>query len=801
MQGNFYGAFQGKKKDMLPLLSKLGADRQNRNTITGLIFNDIELPENWPEMSGEDWVTVRYSSGGSMTINYLEGPIFSDLKDYLLKIEAITCTFAMDYGNAKTYTYSPYDSLEIRSARRKTELQSAARDFEKTTGQTSVTRGQQDWGDYYHGNAGQFIPDEVLPPVVYDESDFLIRKGVLMQYTGSAEEITIPDECTAIGDRAFQKNETLKRVVIPGNVRKIGDSAFYGCKTLEEVELNKGLKEIGAYAFLYTALKRAYLPDGLTKLGLGAFNKVALRIPASLKSLGEDSIFSSSPSELMTEVEVAEDHPVYASKNGCLFRKTDGILLTAPKDLTGVVEIPEGVKKIGAKLFWCNRELTGVRIPEGVTEIGEDAFGGCHALAEVELPESLVEIGSSAFSVCRSLTSLTLPKGLKRIGHFAFRDCKALKRLDIPDGLEHLGGTSCVNGIREAAFGEKTTVLAADLCVEPVRSLLGFHPVELRLTPGRDYTGMVTPIVLEYLVEQNDPEMFAIAEPLAPELWDWLPDLLRHAQHCGAERMEARLLELEEAGLASGKKRKPLTAAQWKKLWLFKDNKDGTYTAKGYRGPFSHAVLPETLGKFTVTQFIDGNDTFSDKFTHSTLRTLTLPAGLDSISIYFGLMPNLERIEVSGDGTFSSQDGILYRGKQAKTMIRCPLNWNGTRCVVPKGVTTIGRGAFRDCNHLTEIELPQGLEKIESEAFEGCSSLTSLTIPEGTQEIGSFVFNRCHALKELTIPASVTKIDENALGSSYARCSDFVLRAPAGSCAAQFAVKNAEENKITFEAL
>lgn len=117
-------------------------------------------------MGDEEWVKIQFSSGGSMNINYLEGGLFTELGVYMLYVEGFTCTFAMDYGNARTYTYSPYGALEILSSQMKQDMQNAAKEFEKATGQTSVTNDKQDWTDSYKGNAARFIANEVLPPAV-----------------------------------------------------------------------------------------------------------------------------------------------------------------------------------------------------------------------------------------------------------------------------------------------------------------------------------------------------------------------------------------------------------------------------------------------------------------------------------------------------------------------------------------------------------------------------------------------------------------------------------------------------------
>ena len=44
-----------------------------------------------------------------------------------------------------------------------------------------------------------------------------------------------------------------------------------------------------------------------------------------------------------------------------------------------------------------------VEVPEGVTKIGREAFSGCAGLERVTLPESVTEIGYQAFAGCSGL--------------------------------------------------------------------------------------------------------------------------------------------------------------------------------------------------------------------------------------------------------------------------------------------------------------------------------------------------------------------------------------------------------------
>ena len=69
--------------------------------------------------------------------------------------------------------------------------------------------------------------------------------------------------------------------------------------------------------------------------------------------------------------------------------------------------------------------------------------------------------------------------------------------------------------------------------------------------------------------------------------------------------------------------------------------------------------------------------------------------------------------------------------------------------VIPNSVTSIGAGAFYDCDTLTNVIIPNSVTSIGSEAFYGCSSLTNIVIPDSVTSIGSEAFHGC---KEVSIP-------------------------------------------------
>ena len=85
-----------------------------------------------------------------------------------------------------------------------------------------------------------------------------------------------------------------------------------------------------------------------------------------------------------------------------------------------------------------------------------------------------------------------------------------------------------------------------------------------------------------------------------------------------------------------------------------------------------------------------------------------------------------------------------------------------TEVTFAKGVTTIGKKAFKRCSSLTAVTIPEGVTKIGHDAFSECSSLAAITIPDSVTKIGSDAFFGCSSLTAITIPVGVTSIGSEA---------------------------------------
>ena len=101
--------------------------------------------------------------------------------------------------------------------------------------------------------------------------------------------------------------------------------------------------------------------------------------------------------------------------------------------------------------------------------------------------------------------------------------------------------------------------------------------------------------------------------------------------------------------------------------------------------------------------------------------------------------------------------GITSIGKYAF------LNCNFHSIEIPDTVTSIGVGAFDGCINMGSIQLPPNITDLGKKTFYFCDSLTNLIVPEKVISIGENCFGYCKNLKEITIPKSVTTIEKLAL--------------------------------------
>lgn len=336
--------------------------------------------------------------------------------------------------------------------------------------------------------------------------EYFERDGeiTITNFTGSDLDVVIPDEIagkpvTAIGDKAFFLNKTMKSVTLGKNIRSIGEMAFSRCDSLENIFVSRenesfqsmdgvlytadgktllaypngkdyenypvvsGTEVIASYAFFYAPVKQVFLPDSVGEIEAFGFyyatELTAVNFPRKLTAIGDQAFFACYSLETLTipatvtdlghgvwaactslgEISVAEENPNYSSRDGVLYNKDASRLMIYPYGKEGTAfALPETVEIIDDYAFYYTT-LTAVTPSEALRVIGSYAFYGCGTLETAPFGVSLEEIGDYGFYSCKKLTSLTLPDRVKTVGIYAFAWCSGITEANLGGGLETLG--------------------------------------------------------------------------------------------------------------------------------------------------------------------------------------------------------------------------------------------------------------------------------------------------------------------------------------------------------------------------
>ena len=250
-------------------------------------------------------------------------------------------------------------------------------------------------------------------------------------FSGTAlEEISLPDSLETIEPSAFHGCNSLRAVSLGVKIREIPAYLFQELKVLERVIVHRPIDCVGTRAFENCSRFQGFqfdcdqgdlqeasmnFPEGLKSIGAQVFSGCGslkrVRFPMSLLEIGERAFMNCSS---LQQVEGLEENQWMGKR---VFFKTPWLASLAQNGFVVIqdfleayvgqsenIEIPAGVKEIGARAFENNRRIESVVIPEGVVSIGNRAFGACKKLSFVQIPDSVTQIAGNAFATCPKLT-------------------------------------------------------------------------------------------------------------------------------------------------------------------------------------------------------------------------------------------------------------------------------------------------------------------------------------------------------------------------------------------------------------
>ncbi len=219
--------------------------------------------------------------------------------------------------------------------------------------------------------------------------------------------------------------------------------------------------------------------------------------------------------------------------------------------------------------------------------------------------------------------------------------------------------------------------------------------------------------------------------------------------------------------------------------------------------------------KLTSVKLNEGLESIgSEVFKNTAVTAIDIPSTVSSINAAFFRNIDVSNITISQENPyFAIENNVLYSLDSAKNkakLVRASSSFTGTlklpstvieiannacesmtgitQVELPKGLTTIGEGAF-NLSGLTSIVIPDSVTTIGGSAFASCSNMTfahvgsgfkgstaadknsmfagnrklaTVELSEGLEVIENYMFQNCTSLTSLTIPSTVTTIGKNA---------------------------------------
>ena len=295
-----------------------------------------------------------------------------------------------------------------------------------------------------------------------------LGSGAFMNCT-ALESVSLSDNMEKLNDHIFDGCASLARIDMPDkpiavSFTVLGGTAYYNNPSnwengvlyadgyliavnadfaaLTEYAVKEGTKVIADNAFSgvgYSGkVKKITLPDGLYRIGQGAFAKLSnlteINVPESVRSIGYGAFAATGYDVAANYTDgglyignwlVAVENAVRTS-----FTVKDGTVGVADGKDTSLfpsraqkatqLSLPSSLKYIGTRSF-ARLRITELQLPVGLQTLGEGAFASCSWLKTVNLGDcaELESIGAQAFTNA-AITEITIPAGVVSVGELVF---------------------------------------------------------------------------------------------------------------------------------------------------------------------------------------------------------------------------------------------------------------------------------------------------------------------------------------------------------------------------------------------
>lgn len=140
-----------------------------------------------------------------------------------------------------------------------------------------------------------FLKEELMQKTKINNSNFVVKGGVVIGYHGFDKAIIIPDGVSAIGPNAFINNLNITKVVFSDSVVSIEKGAFQGCSNLLEITNYQNIQYFKDECFQFSGLKEIEINENVLSIGKNAFSDISHLVKVNYhpgKNLSLDKTFA-----------------------------------------------------------------------------------------------------------------------------------------------------------------------------------------------------------------------------------------------------------------------------------------------------------------------------------------------------------------------------------------------------------------------------------------------------------------------------------------------------------------------------
>ena len=545
---------------------------------------------------------------------------------------------------------------------------------------------------------------------------------------------SVPAGTAQIPSQAFDGAQ-LSEIILPDSVHVIGTRAFANCTRLVRLTLgNNATLELNNYAFENcVALTSITIPDGVT-FNLNVFD-------------GCSSLAS-----------ITCNNGDYVSTSNGLLKNSGGVLVYAPKGVSGTITIPAGVTAISENAFADCSRMTGIVIPYFVTSIGRNAFSNCTLLANVTLgaenhpTTANLSLADYAFANNRSLRTVTFINLNVTWGSHAFAECGVLETVTF------VGGTTTTVG--EYAFYNDFEL--ANVTLPTTVTTIGKYAFA-------NCTSLTT-INFPASIETIGEYAFSQCEALSTVTFDGYVYSLSVLDYAFENTAALQQINLPVGTVYIGKR--AFTESGLTTITLPNTITEIDNYAFENCVSLTYVRLPDDLAKLgarvfngcsSLTKVNIGKSKYqfgTDDFAGSAVTEFEVDDDNGEYSSDNGVLYNADKTEVLG--FFGTNSTVTIAATATRIAMNAFANTGVRNVYFAEGseITVIGFGAFQDAKQLVTIVLPNSVIAIDSFAFSGCEFLTDINLGNVTS-IGVQAFKDCTSLESVDL-SSLTSMSKYA---------------------------------------